>query len=394
MHAGPMSTLEALEQAGAARAPAAPLSPPCFVSPDDGGPIRPGLEALAVHLARHGLQTFADNVRGAQMQLIRAEGRLLPVIVTTRKAGDCSSTSLIGHHVAYPLEYLAEHRWLGWAARLAKRPLAAALGVLGLDETAQVNHWIVTAPNFQLRQQTWRDIARIVAARHPDRAVLVRGIVPDLAAGQLDALAAAGGVGLPSRRIYLFDPSVRRSGRRMRSVRQHINTALRQIKEGDRRRRVAKLLEEHDYRRMEALYRASYCERTKLNIAYRAEFFRALATIGEADFAVWEDDSGEIEAFDVAIVDGAQMLWSAFGVAQEHKRAKGLYHLVIARSLKIAFERGGVANLGAAADEYKRLRGGTPTIEWDFVFFDHLPWPRRALWRSLAWFRRRRAGVA
>ena len=328
------------------------------------------------------------------MELIRSEGRLLPVIVTTRKADDCSSVSMVGHHVAYPLEYLAEHRWLGWLAHLAKRPLVWLFGALGLDETAQVNHWIVTAPNFRLRTETWRDVGQLVAKRHPKCAVLVRGIVPELARGQLEALAAAGGVGLPCRKIHLFDPGEKRSGRKMRSVRQHINTALRQLDEADARRRDAGPWTRDDFLRLKALYRASYCERTSLNIAYTADLFGALATVGDADFALWEGEDGEIEAFDVAIIHGAQMLWSAFGVDQQRKREKGLYHVVIARSLKIAFERGGVANLGAAADEYKRLRGGTPAIEWDFVFLDHLPWPRRVLWRSLAWFRRRRAGVA
>lgn len=324
------------------------------------------------------------------MRLIEADERLVPVVISTYHENSSSLVSFIAQQVSYPLIFLSEHRWLGWLARIARRPLELAARLAGLDEVAHVNNWLLGGPQLQFPARTWRAIAGLIAAEYPRHAVLVRDVIPELNPGQLEEMALAGGLAFPSRRIHLFDPAPFKGGEARASVRRQINRA-RTLLEKARRERVSRAPQSgEDFSRIEALHHSFYSDRYAINIHYSAEFFRAVAALDGARLSLWEDDAGTVESFDAVVSDGSMVTWTTCGADSEAKVRKGYYQLAFASILEEALGGSQIANLGLGADEFKSLRGSQPATEWDVAFIDHLPLPQRMTWRAIAGLRRLR----
>lgn len=321
-------------------------------------------------LLREGPAKFIDNAEAA-MALAVGDGHVVPLVRTEGRTGNSDICDLHTHHVRY-LVMQSERRGRPWHSRFVRlRNLPADLLFLlgSLDRVLYLNNFLFsTNPRLDLTPEQIAQLTGELIGSHARHLLLVRSVNPDCDPAGSDALLHAGYRLIRNRTVYLFDPA---SDQVLRRRNNRID---------------ARLLDQSPYRflrdrkaltgaapRITALYRDLYLHKHPLhNPAFNERFFAHMLAQGTWEFAALEMD-GQIDGFMSFFVDRDYLVGSAIGYDLDRPRDAGLYRLIIAWLLREARRRDLKVNLSAGADEFKTIRGGQASIEFDAVYDKHLP---------------------
>ncbi|MGH7896863.1 MAG: GNAT family N-acetyltransferase [Candidatus Binatia bacterium] len=349
-------------------------------SPLSGSPAASGLRYLSA-LAREGARSFVDNADVA-VEILVVGDRALPLVVSRGRRGNSAVCSPHAHYVRYVAE-----------ARARRHPAipAACFHALGLpmslisrvgrfDEVAYVNNWLWnTNPKPRLTAAEIGALTARLTARHPQAAILLRSVNPELDRPTFDALRRSGYRLIRSREVFVLDTGGGRHLAHANSRRDAVflnRTAYEIVRSPERLGAEAP--------RIAALYRdLNLVKYPALNPQFNTRFFEL--TIREevlSYFALAAD--GGIDAFMASFVEDDVVTSSLVGYDRELPRDRGLYRLVMAQLIADAAARGLRLNLGSGAASFKRLRGAHPVTEFDAVYDRHLARPRRLAWACLA----------
>ena len=142
-------------------------------------------------------------------------------------------------------------------------------------------------------------------------------------------------------------------------------------------------LNEADILPITELYRALYLRKYSFfNPQLNEKFFQH--TLKERIFRFKAlRKNGRIDAFISYYVKNGVMTGAFIGHDTRLPEELGLYRQTIALNMAEAEKSGMLLHLSAGAGAFKIFRSAVPCIEFDAVYYDHLPFQRRLAWRFL-----------
>ena len=348
---------------------------------------RPGPESLAWRYVRDAAPAVS-NAR-TRMLLLDTGHQAFPVSVNDGDdgRGNCYVVSPLCAYADYADDELRRlgRPWVTWPLRGLARSLGAALAAARIDRIVQVNNWLLST-NLYPPHWDGRDLPALTEGlieRWPDHAIAWRSLNPFSNSALAGALARAGYQAVPSRQVWLFDV---RAGAGSACLRHH-NTRLDAVLLRRARYRVEgpEGLVEADYPRLQALYEQLYLQKySRLNPEFGVAWIRAGVRDGWLDLRVLRSPEGRIDG--VVGWFGRTDLFTAplVGYDTALPARWGLYRMLTRLCLQEAVARRAVLNFSAGAGRFKRLRGGHPVIECNWVHTAHLPRARRTAWSALS----------
>jgi hypothetical protein len=345
------------------------VSPECFAA-----------KAASFASLHDGVPTraFVANLE-ADVHQVDAGGLALPVTVNDETQKNAWVCSPLTTYSDYALE---ETRRM--VPRLIAPPLSGVISLAGrwmrhagLDRAISVNNWLISTNLYPPAEAV--DLDALVAScrsRWHDHAIWFRSLNHEQHADWMRVLVAAGFDLIPTRQVWLF--------RQLRSrARQHQNLwrDLHLLRTTPLEAVSHDAFTDRDFAHSETLYAQLYLDKySRLNPGYTAAFLKAWHREGLLEFAGFRDRTGQLRAVVGMFGQGSLLTAPIVGYDTAWPQEAGLYRLLMAHVLKTTIERDAELNLSAGAAHFKRLRGGTPAIEYSAVFGKHLPRStRRAL---------------
>lgn len=103
------------------------------------------------------------------------------------------------------------------------------------------------------------------------------------------------------------------------------------------------------------------------------------------EFTALRNPQGEIDAFISQAKRNGIMICGPLGYDTEKPIELGLYRMIIAVSLQNAHEADCTYNLGSGNELFKLNRGSERQLEYNAIYYHHLPFHRRLPWQILHW---------
>ncbi|MBD8871308.1 hypothetical protein [Rhodanobacter sp. DHB23] len=331
-------------------------------------------------------EAFIRNVR-TRVDSVQAGEACLPVTINHAEAGNAWVCSPYTTYCSYAQVETAR---LGRPALTA--PLNGLVRCTGtllqraeIDRAVAINNWLVSTNSYPRLQDVAIDQAIDEAiSRWPGHAVWFRSLNELHHADWLEALAARGGVLLPSRQVYLFE-NVAELARRHADLKRDLallrregGPACEQITVGD-----------EDFVRAEQLYADLYIHKySALNPQYRHTWIKAWSDAGLLQLFGLRGSDGVLQGVSGLFGFGNLITSPIVGYDTRLPQSLGLYRRLAACVLREALHRQCLVNLSAGVAHFKRQRGARPAIEYSVVFAGHLPAGRRRAIHALGWLAR------
>lgn len=314
---------------------------------------------------------WVSNVHARVDTLETAVGAL-PVSVHDGRAGDawvCSPRTTYGDYAAEEAGRLLPRPWaaLAGAAGTAAGRLCDASGV---DRAVAINNWLLSTNLYPaLDGLNLAMLLRDAVARWPGHTLWFRSLNAVHDRAWLDALGRAGCRLLASRQVYLYEDLAalrRRHANLKRDVALLRRTPLRHCTDAD--------IGEGDYARIMELYAMLYLGKySRYNPAYGEDFLRDWHRAGLLEFEGFRGEDGRLTCVAGIFRQGRTATAPIVGYDTAAPRTDGLYRLATAAVCRRCEAAGWRLNFSAGAAEFKRVRGGVPTIEYSAVYARHLP---------------------
>ena len=249
------------------------------------------------------------------------------------------------------------------------------------DRVVYVNHLLFSTSLHG--RWSGEDLAEALAAlrsTYPDRAIVWRSLNQGDHPALLARVSAAGGRRLLSRVVWrLPDPA------RQWAPRTDVKADLRLAEAHGLRVDIARAPSPKELDRALSLYADIYIAKySRTNPDYTRAALAAAVVAGVLRLEWVRAASGEIVAFAGDHVCEHELASPLLGHDRTRPITEGLYRIAMAASVRRALAEGLAVNYSAGAGAFKRNRGATPALEYQAVFDDHLPWPRRSGYALLA----------
>jgi hypothetical protein len=334
-------------------------------------------KAYLVPLIKSSPQNFIPNAN-VQMMIVTIDSSILPLLVSPDRLGNSDVCSPYSHFVDYTLEELSK-RESGLSRAASKTLVRGAATVLQLshvDKAVYVNNWLFTTnPCPDLSSAQIADLTSHLLERFPDHAILFPSVTPVLHEGLFAALQQNGFTMIPSRIVYLFDPSNSLPTIHSNLVRDAAllkNSPYQVIGDND--------ITEDDIPRITELYQKLYLKKyTLLNLQLNEAYFSLMLRGRTFTTRVLKRDN-RIDAFICWHNTGGFMTASLIGYDTDLPVELGLYRKAFAIVITAASDQGKILHLSGGAGSFKMLRGCTPHVEYISVYARHLPFYRRLGW--------------
>lgn len=349
--------------------------PPDFPPTTDGDYAR---RYLAPILAR-GAQTFVRNVHNTQMMIARVDDVILPVTVTDFHLDNTYTVSPYSHYISYG--GYEEIRNLNNPAieclvRLILQPIASHFRRNDFDRVAFINNWLLSTNLYPAMSETQIEVAaEALKERFPDRAIIFRSVDAYRNPLLFDVLQRHGYEMMLSRQVWYMPPEVA--------------TRMRQFKEDARVLRnhgyeivENKSLTDADLTRILDLYEMLYLKKySYFNPQFTLEFLKLARDEETLHLRALRRD-GRIDAAMGFFVRNGVMTQPLFGYDTSLPE-QGLYRLLTLITLREGLQRGLLVHASGGVGKFKKVRGGTSTIEYNAVYMKHLPKRRQRPWRLI-----------
>ncbi|WP_028101327.1 GNAT family N-acetyltransferase [Pseudoduganella violaceinigra] len=316
-------------------------------------------------------RVFADNLR-TEVALLMVDGRSLPVTVNDGEKGNAWVCSPLTTYCDYALEELHRnvHPIIGAPLGLVCRAYGRVLERAVIDRAVTLNNWLLSTNLYPPLDSPWlENLVQNARERWPQHALWFRSLNSILNQDWIAALAAQGFQMVPSRQVYLFDdlPSkVKRHQGLKRDLMLLSKTSMKRTDGSD--------FTQADYLRIQTLYRRLYLEKySMLNPRYTARFIERWHAAGLLRFHGFRDNAGELQAVVGIFAQDGMLTAPIVGYETALPQSLGMYRLLMACVFEQAMATGSNINLSAGAAHFKRLRGGTPAIEYSAVLVSHMP---------------------
>ena len=332
-----------------------------------------------------GPSAYIANVQ-TQMAVLRVDDVLLPITVTDYRPGNSYVCSPYNQYIDYGQEELGKlgNRAAEGAVRALLWPLAKLFQRRQFDKVVMVNNWLISTNLYPaLTTDQIHAVSHFLLAHFPDHAILFRSVDPHGNPMLYDALQVQGCAMMFSRQIYYMD------------VRNPQVTGKKQFKIDLSKYRKSEYtlvdgveLQPADLARIRNLYTDLYLDKYSYHNPQFTDRFYQLALDQQllTIKAFRKDD--QIDAvlgyFARTNSSGTSVMTQPlFGYDTKLPQALGLYRLLSTQTALEGIQHHRLIHCSAGVGEFKRLRGAVPAIEYNAVYYHHLPKARQTPWRIL-----------
>jgi hypothetical protein len=342
-------------------------------------------QSLLPALINQGTLAYIDNI-DAEVQVLKLGDLVFPLVIANPLAR--IKNSYVCSPACHYLDYARAEVQMEMAAqpllRKALEGLIQALQTLFLpldfEKAVYVNNWLVSTnlyPDFDAAQI--KQIRDFLFPRFPGHALIFRSLNQNLNAPLISALQAAGFDSLFSRQVYLLDPT---KGAYLRK--NPYKEDLRLARKTGYRWREHSDLNDRDLPRLRWLYDDLYLRKySTLNPQFNEAFLRESLHKGWLQLAALEID-GRIDGVLGFFERDGVFTTPLVGYDTSLPQKTGIYRLITVRLFQEAAQRGWILNHSSGVSRFKTLRGCEPALEYNLVYYQHLPVAQQLPWRSLA----------
>lgn len=360
-----------------------PLPPPAVI---------PGSSAPAADQAWHAGAAADGTIRwvanvDARLGTARIGAQVVPVTVLV---GAPARSSYVGSThaawISYPMGEALD-LFAGWkrafgalALGSLALPFAAAQAVGRLTRAAMVaNHLVSTNLHPPWTASELGAATADLAARFPDRPLVLRNVCPAVDQTLADGLLAAGWYLIPARRIYLADPREPALWRH-----NHLKRDLKLLNQTDVTLAGPEELTAGDLPALRTVFRQLFiAKHSALNPDYTMSFFRLCHEQRFLDLYALRLDGRPVGVLGVYERNG-WVTTPLIGYDTSLPQELGLYRRLMALLFREAKRRGCRLHLSSGAGGFKAARGGVAHLEYTAVHARHLVAPRRAVIAAFA----------
>lgn len=268
------------------------------------------------------------------------------------------------------LDVLADARTRFWASA-GLSIVEPWFRALCLDESVSINARGVSTHLYPRWTET--DCAGLtsqLSQQYPTRALWLRTLHEGYDADLLQQLTQQGWQLWPSRVVYAFDWKTSDQWMKQRNTQSDqkllLKTALTSLYPKD--------FNDSHADAMANLYQQLYLDKhSRWNAHYTPAYFALAIEHCWLSFYGFADAQGQLIAFVGVFEDEQVMTTPMLGYDLSLPQSLGLYRLLMARVLQVGVQAHKCVNLGAGSANFKRMRGGVPSIEWHGFYVAHLP---------------------
>ncbi|MCH8619719.1 GNAT family N-acetyltransferase [Undibacterium sp. TS12] len=318
-----------------------------------------------------------------RLTLLQADELALPVTTNDGEADNAWVCSPLTTYWQYAKEELQRYQHLLWY-----RPLLAIIDIYGrclraadIDKTVIINNWMLSTNLYpRLDAAALTDVVDQARCIWPQHAIWFRSLNREQHADWLDALQAIGFQLIPSRQVYLYEDieACKQHQCMRRDLHLLTHTKLQRVADHE--------IADADYASIASLYQQLYTDKySRLNPQYTAAFMRAWHRAGLLHFIGFKDGAGQMLAVVGIYQQGNTVTAPIVGYDTSLPKKLGLYRLLMAAVFDYGRQHGKTINLSAGAAHFKRLRGGSPAIEYSAVLARHMPRKTRIVIKLLSW---------
>lgn len=249
-------------------------------------------------------------------------------------------------------------------------PVSFLLHIGGLDSAVTVANRLISTnlyPNWQ--RPDIEKLTTELSARFENRPLVIRNICPDVTPDLARSLQETGWQLIPARMVYLCDPQQETVWKH-----NHVKKDARLLTNGEFEVIRPDQLRAADLPRLRALYRQLFIEKhSQLNPDFTPEFFDLCLESGFLELVALRLKDEIVGV--LGLYEHTESNWLTTpligydtNVAQEY----GIYRCLMALLLQEAKNRHLRLHYSSGASQFKRARGGEPSLEYTAVFSQHL----------------------
>ncbi len=338
--------------------------------------------SFALIFADNKAEDLIENIH-TEIRMIRVSNTLFfPVSVNSKVR---TNTFVCSPYTAYAL-YAKDELKLKVPNKLLQLPILAVIKLMGLflkvgkiDKNIHINNFLLsTNPYQEWHGSEIEALTQFIQRNYPRHAILFRSLNNYQHQHLITQFEKNGYLKIGSRQVYIYDMNYEQWI-------HHNNN------KNDRRliRKQGLTYLSHEEMRpylaeANALYNLLYIEKySQYNPQFNVRYFEECYEKEIMHFQGYANKDGKLKAFAGLFILDNTITSPLVGYDIYASQKEGLYVHAINLVMKYKFESNKLLNLSSGAAQFKRIRGGVPSMEYTVVYTQHLPLLRRIVWRFL-----------
>ena len=327
-----------------------------------------------------GAQKYIRNVHNTQLMLAKVDDVIFPVTISDFHMENTYTVSPYSHYVSYggyeevkhlnnpPVEALI---------KLLMRPVAWYFRQAELDKVVYVNNYLLSTNLYpSAGEDQLKALTEALQKWFPERVIVFRSVDRRKNPHVHEALEKDGYEMVLSRQVWYMDPEeasrTKQYKEDMRVLRKHGY----EIVDG-------KELSDGELARSLDLYNMLYLEKySYYNPQFTFEFMKLARDEEILHLRALKRD-GSINAVMGFFIRNGVMTQPLFGYDTSLPQEEGLYRLLTLITLQEGIKRGLLVHASGGVGKFKKVRGGKSVIEYNAVYYQHLPMKRRRPWQLI-----------
>lgn len=342
----------------------------------DGDYARRYLGALMME----GPQKYIRNVYNTEVMVAQLGDTLLPLTRTAFHPANTYTCSPYSHYISYGgFEEIRHLRnpLTRTLIQLALPPLAWYFRRSEFDRVVFVNNWLLSTnlyPALTAAQVT--ALAEALPRWFPYHAIVFRSLDECRTAPVLHGLQALGYQAVLSRQVWYQNPEVAQHKKQFKVDRSALRKSAYEIVDGQ-------TFSDTELARAVELYGLLYLDKySQYNPQFTVEFLRQARDQGWLVLRGLRR-AGRLNGVMGFFMRHGVMTQPLFGYDTRLPLTEKLYQMLSLLTLQEGLARGLIVHASGGVGPFKKLRGGQPFIEYNAVYYQHLPRARRRPWKLL-----------
>jgi len=314
----------------------------------------------------------------SEFKLLLINKKIIPVVINDGKDKSCYLSALSIHYVKHGIDSVKEkikNRLLYQALKCFGAAMNAILNIFEIDKAVYVNCWLIpTGASVYLDQNEIDKILEFFYRKYKSYAVIFKGVNNYL---HLDSIQLPTSNCLTNRIVYTatVDEGFLRK--------TNIQKAIKAIGKTSYVLTPGEELGVPELTAIRQLYRQLYFgKHSRYSLSYTLNWFEMVRELNFFKLQAYKNIDHEIVAFTVTFFGGESMVSSLGACKVDAPDYFHLYTLNFAIRVLDAKAENKNLNYSSGGDEFKKNRGGIATSEYDLIYFDHLKFIQRSVWKG------------
>jgi hypothetical protein len=339
------------------------------------------------NLIKEGTLKYIDNV-DVEMQVVVFDNHLFPISIgnpapKVKNSYVCSPTS---HYIDYgkvetDIE-LKDKPILKNISHFMLNTFNSLFNKLSFEKIIYVNNWLLSTNLYnEINLEHLGPLRDFLIKKFPDYTILFRSINDMYNISLYNKLKELNFHHAFSRQVYILDPA-KGVYKKRDSYRKDLKIKRRSAYHWENADKIMPA----DISRLRWLYDALYIEKySELNPKFNEDFISETLNTNCLTYKVLKKDNQIYGVFGY-VECGGVITAPVFGYDTSVPASDGLYRLTCLRILEDAIENNWIVHQSSGVSKFKMHRGAEASIEYNQIYYDHLPWQKRIPWQILEKF--------